>query len=382
MTTHRTETSTTRSAQRHRRRYFAVTGLAAVLLGAACSPGVGTTGTSFAGQLTTRTLTVSANRPGTAYQATDANTVGDSAQEGFDLTYNSSSAVVAVDGTLGFDRGDGAGPALTLHLTAGALGMSGSATLVDPIAGVTVAANGLVSGFRADDHGNVAGSISVSDTKISFSTASAAAPAGTNPALEQLLAAEADFCADAQQRLAGLDDAEVPISSIANTHESPRKKFAASKSTLDPLTVRTWTDAHDVADDSGDLVTISKHISCKTRTADHLATTGVSTGADSACSVLNQRSFDLALAQLSPAQQAAATVPSFGADVVRQTGVEWTTPLAAATEFDGTTLRAHALLVRWTDPNYALFPDTIRGVHYCTVWSPAYAYATLLDALA
>ena len=107
----------------------------------------------------------------------------------------------------------------------------------------------------------------------------------------------------------------------------------------------------------------------------------MATGPDLACSALNQRSIDLALARMTPAQRDAVAVPALGADVVRQTGVEWTTPLPDASEFDGTTLRAHALRVDWTDPAFALVPDTIRGVHYCTVWSPAYAYVHLLETL-
>lgn len=357
----------------------------AALIGGAgltsCAPGVGTTPTTLAGQLSTRSVTISVTGAGAPYSATAATGITDGAPDGFTLDYNSSSAVISVRGTLAYDRGAGAGPALTLSLDAGALGMTGSATVVDPLAGVAVSASGVASSFSADDHGNVSGSISEGAVTISFATASAAA-SGSDAALESLLAAEADYCADAQQRLAGLDDAEVPLGSITNTRETPRSAFAASKAVVSPLTVRTWTDTVDVRSSSGALVTISKHISCKTRAADHVATTGVGTAAtDAACSVLNQRSIDLALAQMTPAQQSAVTLPTLGGDVVRQTGVEWTTPLPAAAEFDGSTLRAHALLVRWNDPDFAIFPDTIRGVHYCTVWSPAYAYSHLLDTL-
>lgn len=349
---------------------------------AACAPGVSPTATAFAGELSTRSVTIGVSGAGAPYTADGAAGVADGAPDGFTLQYNSSSAVIAVRGTLAYDRGAGTGPSLALSLEAGPFGLAGSATVIDPLAGVTASVNGIATSFAADDHGNVSGSITEGAVTISFATASAAAPSGSHAQLESLLAAEADYCADAQQRLAGLDDAEVPLSAIANTRETPRSAFASSKAVLSPLTVRTWTDTVDVSSSDGSLVTISKHISCKTRAADHVATTGVATAAaDADCSVLNQRSIDLALAQMTPAQAAGVTVPVLGADVVRRTGVDWTTPLPPSGEFDGTTLRAHALLTRWNDPAFAIFPDTIRGVHYCTVWSPAYAFAHLLDTL-
>ena len=148
----------------------------------------------------------------------------------------------------------------------------------------------------------------------------------------------------------------MPIDSIINTRETPRAAFADSKTVVDPLTVRTWTDSIDVDSEAG-LATISEHISCKTRAADHVATTGVSTGpADLACSALNQRSIDLALAQMTPEQQAAVTVPTLGTDVVVQKGIDWTTPLPNTVEFDGTTLRGHGLLVTWNDPAFSAVP--------------------------
>ena len=365
---------TSHRAKRYRKAALATIVGPLALVAAACAPGVATTASAQGGQLTTRTISVSSG----AYSTNAATGVADGGGEGFTLDYNSSSAVIGVSGALAY----GAGASLTLNLSATAFGMAGSATLVDPAGPVSVSISGNASSFSVDDHANVSGSISDGVSTISFATASPQAPVGSDPALEALLAAETDYCAQAQQSIAGLDPLQVPVSSITNTRETPRAAFAASKSTLSPLTVRTWTDAVDVKTSTGQLVTISKRISCKMRAGDHIATTGVTTSAsDAACQTLNQKSIDLALAQMSPADAAAVTLPTLGADVVRQTGVEWTTPLAAAAEFNGSTLSAHALLVNWTDPNYAIFPDSIRGVHYCTVWSPAYAYSHLRSTL-
>lgn len=365
------------TARRSRLAAVAVGIAALALTASACAPGVSTSPSTQGGQLSSRTITVSSG----AYSATGSAAIPNGLgplDEGFALDYNSSSAVIGVNGTLAYNGG----ASLTLHLTAGVFGLTGSATLVDPGASVSAYVTGTASSFSADDHGNVSGSISDGATTISFATASPAAAVGSAPALEALLAAEDDYCAEAQQTIAGLNPAQVPVSSIVNTRETPRATFAGSKSVVSPLTVRTWTDTVDVASSTGDLVTISKHISCKMRSGDHIATTGVTTSpTDASCAALNQKSFDLALAQLSPGDQALAVVPSLGADVVRQTGVDWTTPLPSGVEFDGTNLRAHALQVNWTDPDYAIFPDTIRGVHYCTVWAPAYAYEYLVSTL-
>lgn len=359
---------------RRRSRLVAVALAAIPLAASACAPGVGTSPSAQGGQLTTRTITVASG----TYSATAATGVANGGLEGFALDYNSSSAVIGVTGALSY----GAGASLALDLTAGVFGMAGTATLVDPSAPISTSVSGTASSFTADDHGNVSGSISDGITTISFATSSPAANVGSAPALEALLATEADYCAEAQQTIAGLDTAEVPVSSIVNTRETPRAAFAGSKSIVSPLTVRTWTDTIDVESSAGQLVTISKHISCKMRSADHIATTGVTTAAsDAPCSALNQRSIDLALAQMTPAEQAAVVLPVLGGDVVRQTGVDWTTPLPGGVEFDGTTLLAHALQVNWNDPAFAIFPDTIRGVHYCTVWSPAYAYSHLRSTL-
>jgi hypothetical protein len=299
---------------------------------------------------------------------------------GFDLTYDSSSNVVKVNGTLSFQSTSG-NAELTLNLNAGLNGLEGSAKIVDSTAGVSRSVSGLAAGFTADDLGNVGGSITSGGNTITFQTTSRSLPPGTDAALEALMEANDDFCAEAQQTLAGLDPTEVPVASINNLHQSPRSAFTASKSDADPLTTQSWFDSVDVQTPGGAHVTISRNISCKTREAEHLASLGYNAAEGASCADLNARSLALAMDELSPAEQAAVIVPSLGPDVVRTTGSDWTTPLSKATEFNGTTLRGHALLTRWNDPAFQIFPDNIRGVHYCTIWSPAYAYIHLLTTL-
>lgn len=374
------------TAERHRRRSgrraaLAAASLAVLGLAASCTPGTPTSTNALAGQLTTRSVDVSVSGA-TSYSVDDAPAVASGGPAGFTVAYNGSSLVTDVRGTLGYDAGEGNGPTLALDLVTTITGTAGTVTVTDAADGIGVSVYGFVNGFVVDDLGNVSGSVSDGARTVTFSTASVTVAPGADPALEALVGEQATFCQDAQQRLAGLDESEVPLASITNTREASRAVFAGSKSVVSPLTVRTWTDTTDVTSTSGDHLTIAQRISCKTRAADHVATTGVSTAAsDAPCSTLNQRSIDLALEQLTPSQQAAVTLPTLGADVVRETGAEWTTPLAGEIEFGGNVLRAHSLLTRWNDPTFSIFPDTIRGVHYCTTWTPAYAYTYLLGTI-
>jgi len=362
---------------RMRRIGAAAIGVAALTL-ASCTVGAPTVPNPLVGTLTTRTVDVTISGS-TTYAVDDAAADATGGPAGFAISYNGSSLVTSVQGTLAY----GTGAALTLDLTTAVTGTTGSAVVTDSGAGVAVTVNGPVAGLVVDDLGNVSGSIASGGRTVQFSTVSVGLPTGTDEALESLLAEESGFCKDAQQRLAGLNEAEVPLSSIANTREPSRKDFASSKATLVPLTTRSWSDTTDVTTQGGDHATITQHISCKTRAADHVSTTGVATSAvDAPCSTLNQRSIDLALAQMTPAEQAAVTLPVLAADVVRGTGAEWTTPLPAGVEFNSNVLTAHALLTLWSDPALIIFPDTIRGVHYCTTWSPAYAYTYLLSTIA
>ena len=204
--------------------------------------------------------------------------------------------------------------------------------------------------------------------------------AGIEAAYDTLAGDETDFCAEAQQSLAGLDPAQVPVSSITNNHYDNRASFGGSKSSLSPLTTQTYQTPGEFDTAAGNNLAVTDSISCKTRSEDHLATTGVTTsGSDAQCSTLNVASAARAFALLTPAEQTAYAATgktlAFGPDLINQTGTEWLAPIIDTTLVGNTmTVTAHALLVRWTDPAFAIFPDTIRGVHYCTVKSPSWFY--------
>ncbi|HKY14683.1 MAG TPA: hypothetical protein VJM33_07130, partial [Microthrixaceae bacterium] len=85
------------------------------ILMTACSTGAPTDSNPLAGQLTTRTIDVDVSGA-TTYSVADAPALGAGQPAGFELTYDGSSLVTRVDGTLGYDAGAGAGPSVTLHL--------------------------------------------------------------------------------------------------------------------------------------------------------------------------------------------------------------------------------------------------------------------------
>ena len=193
-----------------------VLALGVTTVAVACTPGLPTTGSPLGGTLTTRTVTVNVTGAGAPLAVGSASGVGTS---GIGLEYNGSSAVIAATGAIDYERDGGAAGRVTVSLAAGLLGMEGSISVLDS-GGTNVTVGGVAS-FSADDHGNISTSITEGPVTVSVSTGSLGAPAGSDPALEALLAEETDFCAEAQQLLAGLDPAEVPIDSILNTRETP-----------------------------------------------------------------------------------------------------------------------------------------------------------------
>lgn len=293
------------------------------------------------------------------------------------VRYTSGSTVEQISGTATFPSTVSGNATIAIALSAVGSSFSGSVSVSDPAAGVAATVPHNLVGVVLDGDGDASATASADGVFISWSITTANVP-GLEPVYDTLSAEESSFCAKAQQSLAGLSESEVPLASITNNDYSTRAAFASSKAILVPLTTQTWREAGQFDTANGNNVAITEHISCKTRSADHLATLGVTTGPDQECRTLNQTAAALAAAQLTPAEAAAyagGTQISFQPDVVRQTGVEWTTPLNDLDISGGVAnLYAHALLVNWTDPNFALFPDNIRGVHYCTVRSPAWFY--------
>lgn len=341
------------------------------LLAAACSSPPATTAGTVTG-VGTRTLDLQVSGAAT-YARTVAVTGG-----AVRVSYTNSNAVDAISGTVTFAGASGGTASATFDLRQELGSFNGSVSVADASVGLSVAVPHAFTSVSVDGDGDASATASSGGVTLAWSITTSDAT-GLDGDLDALTAEEATFCQDAQQRLPGLDEGDLSLGSIDNVRHTSRGLFGSSKATLVPLQVQTWSERDMATTAAGDTVAITHRISCKTRSADHLATVGLPTSADLSCAALNQRSLDLAAARLSPAQAAAYAASGrqvvLQPDVVEQTGVGWLTAIADEVR-SGAELRlsAHALLVNWNDPAFAAFPETIRGVHYCTVWAPAWAY--------
>jgi len=320
-----------------------------------------------------RTLSISVTGAST-YSATAPVVAG-----ALKVGYTGSNTIDVINGSGSYSNGVESGT-FAVALTAFGMSFNGS-VVVTPTAtpGFAVSVSG--ASLAIDGDGDFTVVSSSGGVTLSFGVTTVNAP-GVEPILDTLSALENDFCAKAQQTLAGLDPLQVPLGAITNNLYDNRSAFGGSKAVLAPLTVQTWQEAGEFDTAAGNNLAITDDISCKTRSADHLATLALTTAPDLQCKVLNQASLAAALNELTPTElatyNASPNTLSFGVDSVKQSGVEWLSPyqpVQAGAGPAGTTLvTSQSLLVNWTDPNFILFPDTIRGVHYCTVKSPAWFY--------
>lgn len=292
--------------------------------------------------------------------------------------YTGSNTVEQIAGTVNVPGLSSGSASFTVGLDAFGSSFNGVVTMVDASAGIDVTVDHLAVAVSTDGDGDAMAAASSNGVTIEWSLTTVDAP-GLEPTLDLLNADEADFCRYAQQSLAGLDPSQVPLSSITNNDYPSRPSFGGSKAVLSPLTTQSWREPREFDTANGHHVVFTDSISCKTRSADHLATTGVTTGADLACSTLNVAAASRAWSVLSAGEQLAYAGSgkslAFAPDVANASGIEWLTPIVDQSLSGSVmTVTAHSLQVNWNDPDYAIFPDTIRGVHYCTTKSPAWFY--------
>lgn len=297
------------------------------------------------------------------------------------VTYTNSNTVDSISGTMTYPGAVSGTATITVNLSAFLSSFNGSVTVSDPSAGVnvTVPHSNVAAGIDGDGDASATATDAASGYTITWSF-STVAYAVTDSRYQALTDLEANLCQDQQQRLGGLNPTEVPLSSITNVDDNSRLAFAQSKASLTPLTTHSFRQSGQVDTAGGENVVITRSFSCKNRAADHVATLGVSTAPfDLQCKVQNQHHLDLALAQLSPGEALAYSSSGrplvLADDIVVQTGTDWLQPFPDVQRVGGSTVvTAKALLTRWTDPTFAIFPDTIRGVHYCTGMSPAWFF--------
>jgi hypothetical protein len=342
----------------------------AVLLAGCSSPAATNPGTRSG--IGTRSISVTLSGA-TTYSRT-AGITGGAAR----VAYTNTNGVDSLTGTVSYpgSAGGTATASFDLHSSLGTF--SGTVAVSDPSVGVSAAVDHFGAGVTVNGDGDASAVATSGGVTMSWSLSTVPAP-GLEPDLDALSADESSFCQDAQQRLPGLTEAQLPAASIGNVLHTSRGAFGSSKASLTPLQVQTWSEPDMATTALGHTVALTHRISCKTRSSDHLATIGLPTSPPLECRALSQRSLDLAAARLTPAQATAYATSgrqvSLQADRSEQTGVDWLTSFPDEVVAGGQLqVTAHALRVDWNDPAFSIFPDTIRGVHYCTVWSPAWAY--------
>ncbi len=282
--------------------------------------------------------------------------------------------VETLSGTVEF-TGSGGPATATFDLTRTGSAYDGTVQVTDAGAGVdeTITHTQVSIDFNGD--GDAQAVASDSGTQLNWRTDTLQAD-GLVPALDALTALEADFCTDAQRSLVGVD--EVALPTVVETNHTDRDAFVASKVDYGPLGVHGWSDPDMATTAAGETVAISHRISCKTSSSDKLDSLGIVTSPDLECSTLTAGSIAAARAEMTQAERdaydATGRQVSLEPDLLAPAGPVWLAPFADEVVNGDLEVTAAALRVDWTDPNYFVLPESFRGVHYCTVWSPAWAY--------
>jgi len=286
--------------------------------------------------------------------------------------------IVALDGTVEFAGATSGTASATFSLTGGPTRYTGEVAVLDAAAGIdtSVAHDEVVVTF--DDDADGSATASAGGTTIAWSVDTAAAT-GLEPTLDSLAAGESDFCRDSQRSLLGLDGSELPDAAISTVLHQSRGGFVLSKPSTTPLTVHAWAEPDMATTAAGNTVTLSHRLSCKTKDAASMALAGHPSTDNASCTTLIDRSLDIARSAMTPTQQ--ARFDAEGRQVVTRpdrmavAGPDWLAPFDDEVLVGDTVeLTSSALLVELDDPAYAALPESFRGTHYCTVWSPAWSY--------
>lgn len=281
--------------------------------------------------------------------------------------------VATVAGTVGF-AGTGGPATATFDLVRNGGNYDGSVSLSDPGAGIATTISHSVIPISFDGDGDATAVATDGGTQLRWTTETLQAD-GLVPELDTLTALEDEFCTDAQRSLVGVDASLA----VVETNHTDRDAFVLSKVDHGPLGVHRWSDPDMATTAGGETVAISHRVSCKTASSDKLASQGIVTSPDLECSTLTAASISAARAEMTESEKTAYDTTgrqvSLAADLLAPAGPVWLAPFADEVDAGSALeLTAAALRVDWTDPAYFALPESFRGVHYCTVWSPAWAY--------
>lgn len=203
-----------------------------------------------------------------------------------------------------------------------------------------------------------------------FASSSAAAtqPAAiARPAIARPVSDTA-FCLRAQQLLT----ASTVMPRVVR-HET-WTSFKESKSSIRPFEIHQFVTA-DAQDRR-----LPALVSCKLKTADHIAAVYGAAAAGSetrSCTAIDRDTVERVFAALTPEERARVKIPQsrivYDDEQVTHIGPSWLQPFqyvrAAGNELH---LATRALVVNWNDLLWKLAPERVRGVHYCHVVAPEY----------
>jgi hypothetical protein len=184
------------------------------------------------------------------------------------------------------------------------------------------------------------------------------------------------FCADAQQLISGTS---LRPENVVHTDYDA---FVLSKPEVRPLRTEQYVWYDDEAR------TQPRMISCKMKTADHIATeygAGQVRG-EGLCADINRRTLSRVLESMSLAERRRLAFDGgrnvvFDDEQLTTEGPVWLAPYAFAyLDKDGALhLKAKAMRNDWLDPRYAQAPARFKGTRYCHLVAPQYL-ARLLRA--
>lgn len=206
-------------------------------------------------------------------------------------------------------------------------------------------------------------------------SACAMAPPRAGPSVMDLTG----FCADAQQLISG-----TPLRP-ENVVHTDYDAFVLSKPEVRPLRTEQYVWYEDEAR------TRPRMISCKMKTADHIAT---EYGTDRVrgeglCEDINRRTLARVLESMSAAERRRLAFDGgrrvvFDAEERTTEGPVWLEPYAFAYRGgDGALhLKAKAMRNDWLDPRYAQAPARFKGTRYCHLVAPQYLARLLRGEIA
>ena len=183
------------------------------------------------------------------------------------------------------------------------------------------------------------------------------------------------FCAVVQRRFTATT---LPIRNTVHTGWEP---FVESKPGVQPLETQQYVTRAEG---------VPVRISCKTKTADHIAAvhgSGTLAGGDPAarsCRDINREIVLGAWRALDAARRTTAPLPPtrlmLDPDTLRLTGSGWVSdyPMVYASADGSVHVQAQALHADWEDWRWKLAPESWRGTRYCHLIAPEHARRLML----